>query len=92
MGYYIQGPNLGKAQHIVHNHQGQIVDQETAKEHLNSEDKAVIVVVHNGLFEAAGLAYSQKEFEAFTEPDDTRPKQFVIMPKNLAHELSDFKG
>ena len=32
-------------------------------------------------FEAAGIAYSPTEFAAFTDPNDWRPKEFLLMKK-----------
>lgn len=52
------------------------------------EDKALIVVVDNGLFEAAGYAYDDIEFAEFTNPRDRRPRTFVIMDKHAAEECS----
>ena len=59
---------------------------------MSEADKAVIIVVNNGPFEAAGFAYNQGEFEAFTQADDHRPRQFVVMDRAKAKELTGYKG
>lgn len=92
MGYYIQGPNFGKAKFIVKEYDGEIVSYKTAYDtFMNTSDKAVIVVIDNGMFEAAGFAYSLQEFKEFTYPDDFRPKQFVLIDKDLAYKLTNYK-
>ncbi len=40
--------------------------------------KSLICVVNNYIFEAAGHAYSEREFEAFAEPDG-RPRTWLLM-------------
>lgn len=91
MGYYIETPgNRGKAQYLVANHGGRIVSYDEAKKIVNysNNGEAVIVVVDNRMFEAAGFAYEPSEFDAFTLPDDPRPKTFVAMLRKDAERLS----
>jgi len=45
----------------------------------DARDMAVICVVDNGFFDAAGWAYSEAELEAFTRPD-SRPRRWLTMP------------
>ncbi len=45
-----------------------------------SKDKAIICVVDNGPFEAAGFAYSQRELDFFSIPDG-RPRTWVVMDR-----------
>ena len=63
-----------------------------AKQAMEDPDLGVIVVMDNGLFQAAGFAYSKEEFEAFTMPTDPRPKEFVIMGRKEAERLSGYTG
>lgn len=89
MGYYIETPEpLNKATQISKLFNGKIVaipefDKVPA-------DKAVIVVVSNGFFDAAAYAYNQAEFDEFHRPGDFRPKQYVLMDKILAGKLSGY--
>lgn len=46
--------------------------------------------MNNGFFEAAGYAYKDSELEAFTRPDDFRPKTFLKMDLARAQELSGY--
>ena len=92
MGYYIQHPDgpthtHGKAQAIVTHYGAVITDGPKMEPH-----KATICVVDNGLFEAAAFAYSPGEMEAFTLPEDTRPKTWLVMDWDKACELSGYMG
>jgi len=89
MGYYIQGPLHGKAEILVDKHGGEIVDIPASFEDI-PEDKALICVMDNGAFEAAGLVYSTGEFEEFTLSSDFRPKKFVLMDKETAWQMSGY--
>lgn len=90
MGRYIQtSGNHDKAQEIVDLHKAVRVTQNDARLIFDAgHDKAVIVVVDNGFFEAAGYAFDKREFEAFTLPHDHRHKEFLVMDKELAERLA----
>jgi hypothetical protein len=91
MGYYVEtGTTHNKAKIICQQHNGQRVTQEQALTAMHDPTKGVIVVVSNPMFEAAAFAYDMREFEAFTDPDDFRPKQFVVMDRKLAEKLSRY--
>lgn len=91
MGFYIETPkDLYKALQLRDLYGAAIVAKPVFSE--VPADKAVIVVVNNhGIFEAAGLAYSQEEFDAFTCPSDLREKTFVLMDKAVAYRLAGFR-
>jgi hypothetical protein len=91
MGYYVQGPAIGKAQFIVSEHDGVIISQPKEFNDVVN-DKAIICVVGNGAWEAAAYCYNEKEFEEFADPSDPRPKKWLVMDKDLAEELSGFKS
>ena len=92
MGYYIQTKdNHGKAEEIAREHGGKIVDELTAGMTMMDKDFAVIVVINNGPFEAAGFAFDDDEFKAFTALDDPRPRKFVILDRDTAKELTGYK-
>ena len=90
MGYYIQGPALGKAAFIVSEYNGKIIPCPNNFADV-PEDKALISIVSNGPFEAAGYCFDAKEFEEFSDPSDHRPKTWLIMDKKKAMELSGKK-
>ena len=92
MGYYIEtGTNTGKAKIIAEQYNGVVVSQDEAAAALNAGE-GVIVVVDNGLFEAAAFAFDLKEFEVFTDPFDVRPKTFVVIDREVAKTAARYKG
>jgi len=47
---------------------------------------ALVCVVDNGPFDAAGYAFDDREKEAFSQPDDLRPKRWLVMEKSFVEE------
>lgn len=93
MGYYLNnGKASGKVEWLVKEHDGKIVDKVEASTAFNDPSLAVVVVMDNGLFDAAGFAYDIDEFESFTSPDDIRPKIFLVMNRELCEKLSGFNS
>ena len=93
MGYYIEVPeNKGKAQQIAELHGALILDKQPpfAAVAVEAPEKAIICVVDNGMFEAAGFAYDEMEFNVFARPDG-RPKTWLIMDRNLACKLTGYE-
>lgn len=90
MGYYIEAPtNKNKALYLVKQFGAQVISKPGNFDEIPT-DKAVIAVVDNGMFEAAGLCYSASELEAFTDPDDPRPITYVLMDKELAYKEAGY--
>lgn len=89
MGYYIEVPNnKGKAQQLVELHGARILGKKPSFNDYPQE--AVICVLDNGTFEAAGYAFSERELEVFAFPD-MRPKTWLVMDRKKAHKLTGFK-
>lgn len=85
MGYYIETEAAkNKANWLVDNAGGVIVQQATP---TPTHDSIPVVVVDNGPFEAAGIAYDQEELRAFTDPFDPRPKTIVMVPRDNVIKL-----
>ncbi len=90
MGYYIQVPkNKGKAQQIVELYGGRIAFSPPSFEDITPEE-AIICVVDNGPYEAAGFAYNQDKLYAFSHMDGRR-KEWVIMNRQKACELTGYE-
>lgn len=90
MGYYIQTEYpRQKAFQIIKQHNAEAIPKPASFSDVPT-DKALIVVVENALFDAAAHCYSERELEAFTYPDDRRPKTFLLMDLKKAQELSRF--
>lgn len=91
MGFYIQVPeNKDKAKQIEVEYNGTIIPPPSSFSEIPL-DKALIVVVDNEFFEAAGYAYNEQEFLEFTDPNDPRPKQFVLIDRLKAEQLSGYE-
>lgn len=93
MGWYVKseeetGEDFGKAQYLVEKYGGRVVSQSEAQKLVDTE--GVVVVMDNGIFEAAGFAYDIDEFNAFTGPDDPRPRTFVVMDRNKVKDLTGY--
>lgn len=90
MGFYIQGPAQCKAQYIVSEYDGKIIPKPKNFEDIE-ENMALICIVDNGPFDAAGYCFSAREFDAFSGTADIRPKTWLVMDKKLAEKLSGYK-
>lgn len=79
MGYYIDRtsscilPATGKANKLIALGGKQIPQPKLWIENL-------VCVVENGMFDAAGYIYSQRELDQFADPSDYRPKTWIIFP------------
>lgn len=91
MGFYIETATLqGKAEVIAREYGGQIVPKPASFADVPA-GKGLVCVVQNGLFDAAGFAFDEREFEAFTEPGDHRSKTWVLMDYEKAAVLSGYR-
>ena len=90
MGYYIEVPkNQGKAKQISLMYDGEIIEKPKNFSDIPS-NKAIICVVDNGLFEAVGFCYSEKEFLVFSNSMDRRPKQWLLLDLVLTKKLTRY--
>ena len=93
MGYYLQTEDdlhKSKAEQLLTMVPGsQIIDVPPAFDDIPS-DMALICVVSNGSFEAAGLTYNKEELIRFTNDGTTRPKTWLLMPKQEAHDRAGY--
>ena len=92
MGYYIQTPGVskGKAQVICDKHGAYIVACPARFDDV-PRGTALICVVNNGPFEAAGFCCDPIEFKEFTQASDTRSKIWLYMDWDKAAKLSGLK-
>jgi len=97
MGFYIN-PIDGNSKEYWLNHYGTPIEE---PKNYNFTGKFFpVCLVDNGLFTAAGIVYDQRELECFSNPEDTRFKQwfevnleFIIDPERGAltgDELKNF--
>lgn len=82
MGRYIQTGDAvkNKAAIICSEFDGEIITVEQAEELISDpESVAIVCVVDNGPFEAAGYCYDRSEFNEFSSPGDARPKTWIAI-------------
>lgn len=93
MGYYIND-GLGarnKAVDIIRLYEAVEIDQPLSMMDVPSTE-ALICVVENGLFDAAGLIYNEREFQEFAVEDTTgRPRTWLLMEREKAHQLAGYR-
>lgn len=89
MGYYIETPNnRGKAKQLTDLYGAELV-LSPEKFDFNGTD-ALICVVENGPFDAAGIAYDAGERDAMNQPGDPRPKTWLKLPKEKVLTLNPY--
>ena len=87
MGYYINVTSTGKE--LGREKVEELIDDGAIIVSGNEFVPNLICVVDNGLFEAAGFAYSEREYLAFKKPDE-RKKTWLVHPK--AAVLAGYNG
>lgn len=55
------------------------------------KDCLPVVFMDNGFFTAAGIAFSQRELDNFTSPEDSRPKVFYFVEISKLLTVSNLK-
>ncbi len=78
MGIYINPPDQSKESWLCTNG-FEASSAQIAKSRANFKNLFPVCLVDNGLFKAAGVVDSEHEFEAFTQPNDHRPKLWFIV-------------
>ena len=93
MGFYIQRSNddvKHKAEWLVDVYEGIVVQKPTSFNDI-PQNKGLVIVIDNGIFEAAGYIFDEREFKAATSDRlDIRPKVFVLLDKKLAEKISGY--
>lgn len=89
MGYYINPRDKTKEQYLA-----------ACGEELPScpkwtdipQGKVLVCWINNGFMTAAAIAYSERELEDFTRPNDPRPKKWFLLSFEDAVAASDWRG
>lgn len=93
MGYYLlsTGPPKGKAEVLVKDHGAVQLSESEAALEVDDPAVAIVCVVYNTAWDAAGFAYNLKEFaRMLPRPDDQRPRRWMKMDRETAERLSGF--
>lgn len=78
MGYYINPVNESKESFLER--EGLEVPQ-TDWEKI-PKDSLPVILINNGAFTAAGIGFDKREYEAFVDKRDRRPKKIYIVKKD----------
>lgn len=79
MGYYIDPPDMSKEKWLIEN--AKPSTKSACEEWSDFSTEVPVVLVDNGFFTAAGIAYDEREVNAFTQPDDKRSKVYFTVEK-----------
>ena len=88
MGCYVNPENESKESFL--NREGVLYDG-IPKWNQVPDKMMPVVLLNNGLFTAAGVAYKESELGAFTDPRDIRPKKIYFVPIEKLWEVSDLR-
>lgn len=91
MGCYINPKNNGDKEYWLNSHGTKIVRENIDSFKDRPEGKLPVILLDNGLFHAAGVAFSQEEWEVFSNPSDSRPKKYFYVPISELKEVSPLK-
>lgn len=80
MGFYIN-PALGGKLQFLREHG--VLLKKVPTSHITPEGEIAVCLIDNGMFLAAGIAYSQAELETFAYPDG-RTKVWWRIPVDVA--------
>lgn len=76
MGCYVNPTDRSKEQWLMQN--GQPVQRQLVQ---ITADALPVCLVDNGMFTAAAVCYSESELNAFSLPNDPRPKFWFMVPR-----------
>lgn len=77
MGYYINPPDETKEQFL--RREGTLLGGAHLSWDSVPEGYLPVILVDNGLFTAAGIAYSADELKVFTQTTDPRPREIYLV-------------
>jgi hypothetical protein len=81
MGYYINPTGETKEEFL---RRKGITVSNTFKWKERLPNTLPVILIDNGYFTAAGIAYSEREFDGFLDPNDDRPKiMFLVNIEDL---------
>lgn len=90
MGYYVNPPTESKESFLKREGIAAPYDQKLSWESV-PEGFLPVVLLDNGPFTAAGIAYSKEELDAFTGLHDNRPRQIYLVRITELLKVSDLR-
>lgn len=76
MGYYINPPDKTKEGFLA-----EYGERVSINDLAITPEALPVILINNGPFTTAVIAYSEKELAAFTSPTDPRPRQYYMVPR-----------
>lgn len=83
MGLYIEGPTLGKANYIASHSKSKLLIEDPLEFSFKDDldpSYLPVCIISNGYFEAALVCVDQAEFNRTLDPDDHRPRIYLLTP------------
>jgi hypothetical protein len=92
MGYYIQVPiTLGKVAYLKKEYNAIEVECPGSLNEIPIEGKALVMVVENPMFDAAGYIYDDNELKrAIPTKADTRKRTWLLMDKEWVENVTHY--
>jgi hypothetical protein len=94
MGLYIAVEDVerrrDRARRIAEQFGGRVVHRDVAETLVDSREYGVIIVDHNDGSAGALFAFSKREWEATHWRGDPRQREYVIMPRETAEQVTGY--
>jgi hypothetical protein len=90
MGYYINPKKMSKEAWLRENGTQMFIDN--VLEQADFAKTFPVCLVDNGAFTAAGICYSENEFQRFIEPDGRMKYLFLCKVEDIMEVCPEFKG
>ena len=92
MGLYINPPDQSKEDWLANNAKSMhCTPPAKARQNLGDGETVVVCLVVNGGFTAAGVAFNDRELRDFADPNDQRPKVWLLVPVEKVEEVTGKK-
>jgi len=91
MGCYVNPNDMEKEDWLFENNDNKDFEDYGSWKACFEERKLPVVLVHNGFFTAAAVAYNEDELKEFTRDDDPRPRKIFVIPMDKLKEVSNIE-
>jgi hypothetical protein len=81
MGYYINPPHLTKREFL--DQEGHPISMEALRKYTFDQDTLPVCLVQNEAFDAAAIAYDEKEMRRMIEGTGIREHQWYLVPRDI---------
>ena len=91
MGCYVNPKNESKEVWLEKHGTVMPINIDTSYNDYCEDECLPVILVDNGMFTAAGVAYDEREFQDFTSPMDLRPKRGYKVKIEDLKKVSDIE-